>query len=1128
MVLKFPDLDTLKLALTSGAVPPGVSQSSATARFDDDGRVWVETPSSLPKAAFKELKRLGVRDVKADGAALTTPVGSWLELLPLHPDPAPLEKPDQTPVLFDVGGAELSGLINEMLRLGNDRQSFRWLRADDDTSRALLRVFGPPYYSLLRALGRQGKPMAPVAYVERAPRVWIELGQTHPLAARIKAPDGKLLLLRSPRHWTVLDDAPFRDVYEVLDFALPAAQTSFRDTELSQRIRVPLSLRAGASPEGAELWVLRDDAVKELTRFVQNADDQMLGRLRFAVARQGEREAVVVRVGHSKLPPPVLMLPGIGYRSYLKLPNLFLPCGQRLHPPLRRDQVRKLLAEDLTRVVWLAPGEGLTFTPETLPEDAFRPLFDWVDYVLDRDHAALEAWVQASRFDFEAFVCDDDGQPKKSPPPEKKASPRPGPGPLPESRNDLKELKAAEAEGLVELPDQEGALGAVPAEPNAIELRRRALEEEFLQIEGGLDVPQRQQMWPELAALNAAQGLLDDAAACWMNALWPQELTSADYAARWFRAEVSGVSGSAAGRENPDVNGDDVDRLLSAAEPSSADLRALTALLAWAAACPAPPPELVERLNPVGRFLEKHEHGLPVRGVWLAWYHFARLSGGDVLALAHARDRLLERLFQHGLRPERDLPTFLRFAGQPSGQRVRAAREWFGELPDAAKAWSATASLVGAAAEATAAYIDLIFAFGLARLGETGAARSALTHACDALGHQDEVHSFLSRAFEYRIRQALEGKPHAGPLPDALSEELEPMDKMARYVVERLLERSRILEPDRAVDAYRHWTLRDDPLGKELAELSDLRDPKEIAPRALRLLNPGQAPKMALGKDARSRVLRAALDQAPRVGENFGRDLLARVVPTFDDLASSTEAGVLLDQASLLEKGLAVAAHFDQAEHVHPLLERFRKMLAAQQGDVGIQTIESLAAQCFRGLRRLGMRVEIDALLAQMTQVLLAGHDARAPTGANLPTHPAALRALLHLAGGWYYFGRDRQAESVLQKVRGVLFTKDSGLLPKDQSQLASTYALTAGQAPVAMAQRRLAELLGSLPPIRDQLTTQSHYYLLHLNVVESVVLAVVSDDFTMGSDARRWLDDDEYLVRKRIHRDLRTLKENA
>ena len=31
----------------------------------------------------------------------------------------------------------------------------------------------------------------------------------------------------------------------------------------------------------------------------------------------------------------------------------------------------------------------------------------------------------------------------------------------------------------------------------------------------------------------------------------------------------------------------------------------------------------------------------------------------------------------------------------------------------------------------------------------------------------------------------------------------------------------------------------------------------------------------------------------------------------------------------------------------------------------------------------------------------------------------------------------------------------------------------------------------------------------------------MVSDDFTMGTQARRWLDDDEFLVRRRIHRDM-------
>ena len=50
------------------------------------------------------------------------------------------------------------------------------------------------------------------------------------------------------------------------------------------------------------------------------------------------------------------------YKHYLKLPNLFLPVGTRLHPPLRRDQVRKLLADDTSQIVWYEnvgkPGKG--------------------------------------------------------------------------------------------------------------------------------------------------------------------------------------------------------------------------------------------------------------------------------------------------------------------------------------------------------------------------------------------------------------------------------------------------------------------------------------------------------------------------------------------------------------------------------------------------------------------------------------------------------------------------------------------------------------------------------------------------------------------------------------------------
>src|SRR5262249_21730749 len=137
---------------------------------------------------------------------------------------------------------------------------------------------------------------------------------------------------------------------------------------------------------------------------------------------------------------------------------------------------------------------------------------------------------------------------------------------------------------------------------------------------------------------------------------------------------------------------------------------------------------------------------------------------------------------------------------------------------------------------------------------------------------------------------------------------------------------------------------------------------------------------------------------------------------------------------------------------------------------------------------------------------------------------PAALRALLQVAKGWYYFARDSQAEPILQAARSVLLAND--LQPREQTQLACAYAEAVGQAPVEVGQKRLEEIFKSLKGVRDTYTTSTHFSVSQLDVVESVVLAVVSDDFTMGTQARRWLDDDEYLVRRRIHRDVRSAME--
>lgn len=1148
--LLFDDLQTFRLALTGKCIPREISQGPVTAGFDDHDRLWIEKPAGLGQSASRELRKLGVGHGPCCDAQLLAEVTCWPELLPLVADPNSTEHLEQTPVLFDLPtGDRLAHLASEILRLGNDRQTFRWVEEQDtagtESSRALLRVVGPPYYSLLRAIDRHGQAEAPIAFVERAPRVWIELGYTHPLIDQIKLPPGKMLLVRPPRLWSMLEEAPFRDIYEVMEFALPDLPVRWREGELAEHIKVRLALKSGGPLEGGELWVLGDNAIEELNRFVQNADDQMLHRLAFAVGKQGSQTVIVLRVRQSKLPPPVLVLNAQAYRPYLKLPNLFLPCGDWLHPRLRRDQVRKLLAEDTGQVVWLLPGEDGSFTPQQLPEDSFRPLWDWTDYVLDHDKEALTAWIQATQFDFESFICDEESPTKA----------RKGPGSdrprSSKSTNPSQDVEFGDSQGYTVPAHRDRSQGkratpeeeilAMPVDQDMQKLQDSLdeMEDHFQSFQGGLDISERQALWPELARLNALLGNHENAGVCWLDALWAQDVPSTAWTWEWFKTEATSVpipTTADAGRprgkswvsrmslapsREREIRADELDWLLSNPEPSPADLRALAALIVCSARSSPPPQPVLDRLNPIQRFLETHERLLPVRAVWLTWINLMQLSRGDVLALARARDRLLERLYQNGLRPEQDLPSFLRFSGQPTSQRFRAVRQWLMQLADLARLWTHDEGQLGPRSAQTPmdGYIDLIFSFGLARLGEADASRELLGQAQSWLGEEHDVHQFLLGAFQYRITQALDGKPHAGPLPIEQLEYLEHMDRLPRYVVDRLRQQSRILEPHQRIDAYRHWSQRIGTLERELAELVDVHDRQEVVSRVQRLLR--DLPRGARSAEDRVRILGSALDLAPRISEDFAHELLEQVVPAYDVLPEPREPMLLTLRAVFLEKALALATHFDQLEHIHPLVRRFQELLQSQQGDRAVKAMESLAGQCFRGLRKLGMRDEIDQMLTLMAQVILQGQDVQ-NLDTTMPNAPASLRALLHLAGGWFYFGRDRQAEPILQTVRSLLFRDELG--HKEKTALACVYAATVGQAPVDVAQKRLEEIFQKLTGIRDTYTTSPYYSRSQLDVIEAVVLAVASDDFTMGTQARRWLDDDEFIVRRRIHRDMRQM----
>ncbi len=870
-----------------------------------------------------------------------------------------------------------------------------------------MRVVGPPYYSLLRAVDRNGSTSAPRArFSERSPGVWTEVGWSHPLSEHLKPFPGKLLLIGAPREWTWLDDGPFRDVYEVMDFALPARPSAWTETPPQAKIRTSLTLQPAGSEDAAELWVMRDNAVRALDDFVGNSSDDALHRLAFAAVHDGNGFLIVLRVRPSPLPPPELMLHAEAYKSYLRMPNLFLPLGRSLQPPLRRDTVRKLLADDPAKVVWLVPLAGGLFRPESLPEDAFRPLEDWVDYVLDHEQESLRAWVQATQFDFEGFVCreeipDETRRPSLKPARvgKKRSGGPPAIAVTPESP---KFEVADEATGdQIRQEDTTEAIQPIITEPDAPGRRLLELEEMFTGLHGGLDAPERRQMWPQLANLNSAIGGPQEAAICWRQALWLNDVASEEWAWTWFCAEAAAVPArsevgqaniswasrvSAATLKGRDVVANEIDTLLALNEPGAADVRALAAYLFWALLRETPS-AIQGRLDRLHWFLEKHEYMLTTRAAWLTW---TRLARGDVLALARARDRLLERLYQGENWPLEELPAFLRFVGRAGGADPQSLGKWLSEMAERAQLWIGNQGpgwTTQVCTPRTREYSDLLFAYGLARLGERDACLRLRDRASRVLGDEDVAHFMLLQGFTFRIQQALDGKASGGPLPPQMLDDLEKLRAERKiqkennpeapdyaYMVERMRELSRVFEPHQQVDPYRHLTAVAGPLDAALAELPDMADKSKAVDCVYRLLK--GTLKGDRGRKDRNRIVRAGLDAAPRLGEEFALAMLDEAVALADGQAGISDPNLLVEQiAPLLGKSLFVTAHFDSAQHIPPLVSGFRALLKAQQGAAELRGLDAVASYCFRGLRKLGLREEVNELLQQTADAILGGRD---------------------------------------------------------------------------------------------------------------------------------------------------------
>ncbi len=1156
MILLFPNSDTLRLALTSSIVPTDVTLAPAAVTFDDQGKIYLESSANLTRTVTKNLDKIGVKGSKRHVTETPEEVTCWPQILPLTKEPGTPNVSNQAPVLFELSDADdLPTLVTEMLRLGNDRQSFRWFaeNGDTDSRRVLLRVIGPPYYTLLRALDKSaaGTKGTVRAYLERAPRVWVELGHIHPLAPQIRVAEKQLLLLRSPRDWIYLEESAFQDVYDIMQFKLPTAPVGWMEAKAPKKMSVSLRLTAGNAADIPELWVLRGNAVEQLDTLVRDSDDRLTQRLKFAVATDPEgTRTVILRTIPSKLAPPALPLENVlGFKPFWKLPNLFVPVGRRLHPTLRRDAVRKLLADDADQVVWLYPGESGNFTPESVPDGTFRSLEEWVSYVIEADQKPLAAWIEATRFDFDHFVCKDASGPKNKPDKgEKKDDVNDdlGPkGPAPASKGPTKGkqpgTKFSTPADLLPSPE-------VTKPPSEWIKRRIELEEQFKAVEGGLDAPERQALWPELAAANTGAGdSKTEAAICWLNAMWGADPIPTEWLAGWIHSEVPNMGNT--------IKADEFDKRLSHTGPGQEEARIAIASFLWLASHNPIPAWLPSRLPAVQSYLEKHEGALPVRAVWLTGYRLSQLAGADVLGLAHVRDRLLKRLLEQGLTAERDLPMFLRVAGLKDSERLRVVNEKAMELHAAVRKWTEHIPV-------NLPYVDLLFAFALGKFGESTKAKKLIEDARKVMevpipvsrNPQDDqkviaaiVSNFLFKAFKYRVEQVLMAKPHAGQLSEDVLRELEDIHKrsgsepvnnpykLAHYVISRIREQSDILEPHEKLDPYSEWTKSADPLKKELADLHSTREPARLADQ-IRKIHKNGVPGRTI-KEVQFFLLHEAIPLSYRVSEAFSVELL-QLVPAA--LAGGPTGGtpeandMPKKQGELLQRAMFLAGHFDRGDLIKKLVDAFSELIRSKPEEARFKLINAVAGQCLRSLKKLGMRDEIDHFLSKLRNEVLRGAttaELKKKYASKPEMWGAVLQTLQNLAAGWLSFGLHEQAKPLLEEARNELLHPQAiKLAPKDYTELAQAYVGACGQSTSEVGLARITELFRKMDKtkITNTWTTSQYYSRFHLNLVEDVIQAIVSDDFALGPSGRRWLDDDEYLVRRRIHADMKREREKS
>jgi cellulose synthase operon protein C len=1067
--LVFPSEDALLAALRLKLVPVETALQSVKYMRHPMGTIEAVPSGKISSSQIKALKAAGISISAPSGNLISA--GHWLEIIPLEKAPSPALNEVLFAVLTQDG---LLSLCGELLRLGCDAQEIQLVNQGDVF--ALVKARNPSWFVVARALENQNHIRVFRATDKSPDRIFVQMGFRHRCEDHFELKTDELHLVRADAPWRSFGLAPWIALDELL---LPVGLNSVERVHSSSSLPpIQVQLRLQRSRVEPAVFFVVPNGLLVVEQLVNSMPEEQLHDILFAVVG----DTVLLRPRPSR-EAIASAWPGVPFSRVAQLPNVFAPQGFAIEPPIRRERLRTWLASNPDEVVWLTAQNPGQITRMAVDESAFRSLAQWVDYRVDMQAEPLAAWIRSATFDFEGFVATDEAAPKKRAPEHTEAPERKPTLSTKKTEPKVTNVKAGAS------PEKSASFVLPTAQLRGADDAKLAAEEaDFLDQNSPADSEARRQGWVRLGELYAQHVNRNrESGMVFAHAVWTATAAQAKpIVERWnelgqFRFEQM------------------ADKKFHTAERG----RAATAFVLWAAS--TSDPNAQSKLPALGQFFDAVAEELDVRSLWLARVGLARLSGGDQLGLARARDKILTRL-SHGLHLEKDVPRVMRAVGGSanahSGDRVERVAAQLESVLTTIEETPRKRSAVEAPFAQTKAYVQLVFSWGFARLGRIDRSKQLRDLAVASLDLNEPVHQFLTSAFSVRIQQAIDGVSSMRALPPELQASLQNLEASLRYKVDRLRQFSIILEPQERMDPINSYLRNLQVKGEELSSLKSLSDNEQL--RAAIETRMETAGNLSLVEEERVRLMDGLIDFLPQLSESQAVPLTERFIQLAAGLAPANRALVLDDC-------LKVAGHFSRAPLVRQIVKSLL-LVMSELGAEGVAEIGTMLTSGVRNLRRVGLRDEAEELLVKAT-LILKGDDAK------------TLQAKLGLASGFAYLGNTVQAQPIIDEAIARI-TKESGLVGTDRMRLSRSTALALSHAPIDIALPGLLRLLPQLPFSTDSFNTNSHFCLTLVDLADALVLGHVGEDLTLSESTRGFLDEDEFAVRRKIHKDVGATRE--